>query len=82
MSFMREYHHERVPMTEPHQYEIDFKSKVSIFLTVLAVTYLCSYAVNQLGYIKSMDSNGFTITWTLGPTPSAGTLTVVYLAFR
>ena len=23
-----------------------------------------SYAVNQLGYIKSMDSNGFTITWT------------------
>jgi len=38
-------------------------------------------ANNYLGYIQSMDADGFTISWTKGGSPT-GTLTIYYTAFR
>jgi hypothetical protein len=36
----------------------------------------------QGGKIKTMDADGFTITWTKGSTPASATLSFSYLAVR
>ena len=37
---------------------------------------------NQTAIVKSMDTDGFTLTWTKGTTPASATANVYYLALR
>lgn len=36
----------------------------------------------QTAIVKTMDADGFTLTWTKGSTPAAATINIYYLAFR
>jgi len=48
--------------------------------TTYSISFAQAFGANQQGYITTLASNGFTVTWTKAGAPT-GTATIMYIAF-
>ena len=57
-------------------------ANVAGVLTTVCVYIQCSSTQSQTALVKTFDTDGFTLTWTLTGTGTTGTMSFSYLAFR